>query len=385
MEHTVSFPGFPVPVGFELGGRSGNVVVSSATSKVLKGWRVASVNGANLLEGAVKSAIADAHRTPAGFTVRFVDPLLRRKSSIRAANSPLEKSASNPDPRFIPSAPAPAPAPDLGQAPAPAPAVGPAPILAPEPALGRLPEAAPAAGSSVTRGNGALSRLPAKLELAEPQHALLASLCQLQVSADEVARVKRRGPCDKCDGPHHEDECPHYPQAREAHADAWLHKGSGAVAEPAAGARDGVELLHAVRVVRQPGDGSCLFHSLAHFLGGSASSLRAETAAFAAANADFELGGSPLRDWILWDSGLSPEEYAKRMGTGSHWGGAIEIAICSLARRARIAVYEKRNSGWQRISDFDLCSGSAGSTRGPLRGKPIRLLYSGRVHYDAME
>ena len=120
MEHTVSFPGFPVPVGFELGGRSGNVVISSATGKVLKGWRVASVNGSDLLEGAVKSAITDAHRTPAGFTVRFVDPLLRRKSSIRAANSPLEKAASNPDPRFIPSAPAPAPAPDLRQAPAPA-------------------------------------------------------------------------------------------------------------------------------------------------------------------------------------------------------------------------------------------------------------------------
>jgi hypothetical protein len=64
----------------------------------VKGWRIASVNGAKLLEGAVKSAITDAHRTPAGFTVRFVDPLLRRKSSIRAASSPLENAASNPDP-----------------------------------------------------------------------------------------------------------------------------------------------------------------------------------------------------------------------------------------------------------------------------------------------
>jgi hypothetical protein len=68
-----------------------------------------------------------------------------------------------------------------------------------------------------------------------------------------------------------------------------------------------VEVLKAgsARVVRQPGDGSCLFHSLAHGLqrvglneGASAASLRREIAAFIEKNPNLEISDSPLKDWV---------------------------------------------------------------------------------------
>ncbi len=92
-------------------------------------------------------------------------------------------------------------------------------------------------------GRVAMSRLSVKMELAEPQHALLTSMRQNRVSADDVANVMRRarnhrfyfvhagtkprfltkkghqksgipcsgqaaGPCDKCDGTHQSTESP---------------------------------------------------------------------------------------------------------------------------------------------------------------------------------
>ena len=120
---------------------------------------------------------------------------------------------------------------------------------------------------------------------------------------------------------------------------------------------------------RQPGDGSCLFHSLAYGLGGSSASvLRREIAAYIQVNQvltssvsnvtsltqylipspyshlpfffssalrvspshsfsamvsfdadieqrnpDLEIAETPMRDWVKWDSGCSVSQYASRM------------------------------------------------------------------------
>jgi hypothetical protein len=80
------------------------------------------------------------------------------------------------------------------------------------------------------------------------------------------------------------------------------------------------------RVVRQPGDGSCLFHSLSYGLadGTSASQvrdtavphppppptlpcdgalqLRRELASFVLKHPDLEIADDPLKDWVAWDS-----------------------------------------------------------------------------------
>ena len=118
---------------------------------------------------------------------------------------------------------------------------------------------------------------------------------------DASAAAVTSATCDACDGKHPTDRCPHFKgKARDKHPDAKRaseKKFLGGM--PGAGP---VEVLQhgAARVVRQPGDGSCLFHSLSYGLrdGSSASSLRREVAAFIAANPSLVIADSPLKDWV---------------------------------------------------------------------------------------
>merc|ERR1712137_1037653 len=132
------------------------------------------------------------------------------------------------------------------------------------------------------------------------------------------------------------------------------------------------------KVVPQPGDGSCLFHSLAYGLQSTnASRLRAEIADYIMANPDSLVADNPIRDWVLWDSGLDTASYAKSMRTGSRWGGAVELAVCAKTKGVRVDVYERGRSGFVRISSFD---GGGGPGSGV-----VNLCYGGRVHYDALQ
>ena len=73
---------------------------------------------------------------------------------------------------------------------------------------------------------GGLSCLPRRDEVvAEPQQLLL----QAMGSSARAPVVKKSGPCDKCDGDHHSDDCPHFKKSRDEHADAWVgyDKGGG--------------------------------------------------------------------------------------------------------------------------------------------------------------
>merc|ERR1712194_621621 len=61
------------------------------------------------------------------------------------------------------------------------------------------------------------------------------------------------------------------------------------------------------RMVRQPGDGSCLFHSLCYGLklngggrGQEAKQLRQDPARFIAKNPQLEISGDTLEEWIKW-------------------------------------------------------------------------------------
>jgi hypothetical protein len=63
--------------------------------------------------------------------------------------------------------------------------------------------------------------------------------------------------CDKCDGKHATDACPYYPKTRETHPDAQRSSKHLGGASSLPGAH-----LRTAKVVRQPGDGSCLFHSI---------------------------------------------------------------------------------------------------------------------------
>ena len=187
--------------------------------------------------------------------------------------------------------------------------------------------------------------------------------------------------CDACDGKHATDKCPYFKgKPRDKHPDA-----KRASEKKMLGMQSGpVEILRhgSARVVRQPGDGSCLFHSMCYGLkdGSNASGLRREVAKFIENNPSLTISDSPLKDWVQWDSGTSVGAYARRMSTGGVWGGGIEMAAVSHMRRVNVFVYQAAGGGYKRISSFE--SPSAG---GGAKPKTVRVLYGGGVHYDALE
>jgi len=187
--------------------------------------------------------------------------------------------------------------------------------------------------------------------------------------------------CDRCDGKHPTDQCPHFRGDREKHKDAWVNYGRRNNPLQMGGS-GGNYVLKSAKVVRQPGDGSCLFHSLAHGLHPppSASGLRREIAGFVQQNPSLQIAGDTLEEWVRWDSSSSVNDYAKRMSV-SGWGGGIEMAACSLLKNVNVHVYENLcrssrslSSEFKRISCFDC----------PNASRTIHVLYQGGVHYDAL-
>jgi len=177
--------------------------------------------------------------------------------------------------------------------------------------------------------------------------------------------------CDKCDSKKHSTaNCPHYRKKRGSHPDEQKGKGRSI------GGGGGNFVLKKAKVVRQPGDGSCLFHSLCYGLsnGTRASTLRREIANFIAKNPRLKIADSPLSDWIKWESNSSVKTYASRMSRGG-WGGGIEMAAFSHLYKVNVHVYEKkggmfsRSSGFRRISCFNVNK----------NGKTVHILYGGRV------
>jgi len=204
--------------------------------------------------------------------------------------------------------------------------------------------------------------------------------------------------CDKCDGAHETERCPHFKQSREQHADSLAHfsggsaaRGSGGAAAAAARQCEAPKTLpqQGYRRFRMPGDGSCLFHSIAFGLKAigyhseDGHSVRQRVAKFIAENPEFEITGTPLRDWVNWDSDVSVDNYALRLSRGNLWGGAIEMAACAQIFFVDIVVYEEDYYGGciRRISDFLADTPQGGP---PPRGT-ILVLYSGRSHYDALQ
>ena len=180
--------------------------------------------------------------------------------------------------------------------------------------------------------------------------------------------------CDKCDGKHETDNCPYYKKSRDNHPDAQKNaykKMGGTSTLPNS-------FVMSATVKRQPGDGSCLFHSMSYGLkdGSNASTLRAEICNFIASNPSIKICDTPLSDWVKWDSNSNCVEYARKMSRGS-WGGGIEMACVSMIKKCNVHVYERTIMGYKRISAFDYHID-------PSTKKCVRVLYQGGVHYDSL-
>ena len=141
----------------------------------------------------------------------------------------------------------------------------------------------------------------------------------------------------------------------------------------------GATLRSGYSIKRQPGDGSCLFHSMSYGLndGTSGPSLRREICKYIESHPDEIIAGNPLKEWIKWDSNCDVRSYSRRMSGGA-WGGGIEMAIFTKIKNVNLHVYERNMiSGLKRISAFD-------QPEGADRKKIVRVIYQGGVHYDAV-
>lgn len=128
------------------------------------------------------------------------------------------------------------------------------------------------------------------------------------------------------------------------------------------------------KVVKQPGDGNCLFHSLAYALGGTHATLRKDICEFMEKNPSLQIAGTSLAEWIQMLGGGPVAQYARKMAKpGSQWGGAPEIASCAHMVKVNIHVYERRPAGFELTVPFDV--GGA---------RTVTVLYVGGVHYDAL-
>lgn len=223
--------------------------------------------------------------------------------------------------------------------------------------------------------NDAMSSRKSKLAL-DPPNAV----------APSKSKKIPNGCCDKCDSKTHETEsCPYFKKSRDKHADAQRRK-------PMNICGDGkIVYIRDARIVQMPGDGSCLFHSLAHGLGPGSNTnarrLRREIADFIAKNPLLEIAETPLKDWVQYDSNSSVASYARRMAVGG-WGGGIECAACSRLKRVNVHVYEKtRGSMWSRGSTTQYKRISCFDLPGPEKklAKTINVIYCGGVHYNALE
>lgn len=113
------------------------------------------------------------------------------------------------------------------------------------------------------------------------------------VSEAEEAKGAENGRlcCDKCDGEHASESCPYFKKERENHPDARKRKSKIGGVSSLPG-----EHFPTARIIRQPGDGSCLFHSLCFGLkdGTTAAALRTKIAKFIRENPDYEISGTAL-------------------------------------------------------------------------------------------
>lgn len=133
-----------------------------------------------------------------------------------------------------------------------------------------------------------------------------------------------------------------------------------------------------------PGDGTCMFHAVARQVGArDGYALRSLVADYTVAHADSPLHGTPIRNWIQWEIGVSAEEYVRRM-RGRMWGGALDLTLLASALRVPIFVYiPEGRSQCRRVTVVrpDTTLPSVPHTAGSPMPAYVCLLYVGRSHY----
>ena len=137
-----------------------------------------------------------------------------------------------------------------------------------------------------------------------------------------------------------------------------------------------------------PGDGTCMFHAIALPLKVSGHYLRNVVSSHIEKYPDSNLHGETLRNWILWDRGISPESYAQKLRQGQ-WGGSLETTLLASMLNTPIFVYQPKDEMCTRISESrpDISIQSIQHFQlQHLQKAPkfLCLLYVGRNHYMSL-
>jgi hypothetical protein len=125
-----------------------------------------------------------------------------------------------------------------------------------------------------------------------------------------------------------------------------------------------------------------MFHAVARQVGArDGYALRSLVADYTVAHAEAELHGTPIRNWIQWEMGLTPQQYVTRM-RGRMWGGALDLTLLASALRVPIFVYiPEGRAQCRRVTvvrpDTSLPSVPHAGAVPPF----VCLLYVGRSHY----
>ena len=133
--------------------------------------------------------------------------------------------------------------------------------------------------------------------------------------------------------------------------------------------------------VTMPGDGSCLFHSMAHGLGGGVTGelLRTQIVAFIKSHPDHKMqDGSSLSRWIKFEfeKKMTVQAYCDHMSKPTSWAGAIDIAVLAHLYDVRVIVGKMQGGMFHTLHWFK----PSGTAR-----KDVYLAYNGINHHNAFE
>ena len=187
--------------------------------------------------------------------------------------------------------------------------------------------------------------------------------------------------CERCDGNHPTAECNHYRRPRLEHPDAQpLPPGE----RPLPTTTSSSQVDASGKLIKQPADGSCLYHTLvfglrhANLKPPPASHLRLNMATWAALHARLVVHGKTLHTWLRWEAGGSEsyQQYCDRQALCG-WDGVIEIIVATRMFQVAVAVWVPlERCRFRRTALFEP-DGAAKAT--------IHVCRTGGVHYDYLE
>ncbi|KAF4732568.1 hypothetical protein FOZ62_024364, partial [Perkinsus olseni] len=151
------------------------------------------------------------------------------------------------------------------------------------------------------------------------------------------------------------------------------------------------------RVIRQPPDGSCLFHALGYWLNKPQHVIRRQLSGFLRHNAStVKLNGLTLEEWIKAESNSRTlEHYCNNLLRDNTWGGEIELVATSMVYNCDVYVWQHEDAPKSQTGKYVLCYKfhAPPVTRDvpPRRNNDKRdaeepvtchILFDGRKHYN---